>query len=105
MARKSFSPRVTNFSISCDPALLDWLDSYAIQNQTTRSKLVRKAIIDFRAEHQAPVESENTPQITPVGCVVCGAEVLQMPGVRALCLESPGHVQEPVKIVENPIDA
>jgi len=104
MARKTFAPRVTNFSISCDPALLDWLDNYAIQNQTTRSKLVRKAIIDFRAEHQAPVESENTPRISAARCIVCGTEVLSMPGVRDICLEDPHHVQEPVKKVENPID-
>jgi len=104
MAKKSFAPPVTNFSISCDPSVVDWLNDYAYKHKTTRSKVVRRALIDFRAEHEDHPVSEDTPQITPTGCVVCGAEVLQMPGVRALCLESPGHIQEPVKKVENPID-
>jgi hypothetical protein len=104
MVKKSFAPPVTNFSISCDPSLVDWLNDYAQANRTTRSKIVRKALIDYRAEHEAAPASETTPEIAPDGCVVCGSEVLRMPGVRGLCLESPNHVQEPKKKVENPID-
>jgi len=104
MAKKSFAPPVTNFSVSCDPSVLDWLNQYAYENKTTRSKLIRKAIMEFRENHRAAPVNENTPQIDAAGCVVCNAEVLRMPGVRALCLESPFHNQEPVKKVENPID-
>lgn len=104
MAKKSFAPPVTNFSVSCDPSLLDWLNKYAYENKTTRSKLIRKAILDFRTQHETPVVNENTPQIASVGCIVCGAEVLKLHNVRGLCLESPHHIQEPPKKVENPID-
>ena len=104
MAKKSFAPPATNFSVSCDPIILEWLTRFAYEKKTTRSKVIRLALIDFRKKHEAPVVTENTPQIDPVGCVVCGSEVLRMPGVRGLCMESPHHVQEPPKKVENPID-
>ena len=104
MAKKSFAPPVTNFSVSCDPSVLDWLNQYAYENKTTRSKLIRKAIIEFREKHETAPVNENTPQIDSAGCVVCGSAVLRMPGVRGLCMESPNHVQEPPKKVENPID-
>jgi len=104
MAKKSFAPPVTNFSVSCDPSVLDWLNLYAFEHKTTRSKLIRKAINDFRAANEEAPESENTPRISAAKCIVCGTEVLSVPGVRGLCLESPSHIQEPPKKVENPID-
>ena len=105
MAKKQFAPPVTNFSISCDPSLVDWLNEYAHKNRTSRSRIVRKALIDFRKEHEALEINESTPQFDPANrCIVCQALVLRMPGVRALCTVSPNHVQEPPAIVENPID-
>ena len=104
MAKKSFAPPVTNFSVSCDPSTLEWLTEYAYRKKTTRSKVIREALIDFRKKFETRVASENTPKIDPVGCVVCGSEVLRVPGVRGLCLESPAHKQEPPTKVENPID-
>jgi len=86
MAKKSFAPRVTNFSISCDPSMLDWLDNYAIKNRTSRSKIVRKALIDFRAEHQTADAIDNGPKIDPEErCVGCGAVVIHNFGV-AICM-------------------
>ncbi len=104
MAKKSYAPPVTNFSVSCDPVTLEWLTEYAYRKKTTRSKVIRQALVDFRKKFETPIANENTPKIAPEGCIVCGAEVLRMPGVRALCLESPFHTQEPPKKVENPID-
>jgi len=103
MAKKSFAPPVTNFSVSCDPSVLDWLNLYAFEHKTTRSKLIRKAINDFRAANEDAYCREL--QISAAKCIVCGTEVLSVPGVRGLCLESPSHIQEPPKKVENPIDA
>ena len=86
MAKKSFAPRVTNFSISCDPSMLDWLDSYAIKNKTSRSRVVRKALIDFRAEHKASITDDNGPKIDPEErCVGCGAVVMHNFGI-AICM-------------------
>jgi len=95
MAKKSFAPRVTNFSISCDPSMLDWLDNYAIKNRTSRSRIVRKALIDFRAEHQAAETDVNAPVMDPERrCIVCNATVIRIPGQRGLCIESSQHIQE-----------
>jgi len=105
MAKKSFAPPVTNFSISCDPSLVTWLNNYAHAKRTSRSKVVRKALVDFRAEHEAAETNESSPHFDPAErCIVCQALVLRMPGVRALCTASPNHVQEPPAVVENPID-
>ena len=100
MAKKSYAPPVTNFSVSCDPVTLEWLTEYAYRKKTTRSKVIRLALVDFREKFETRIASENTPKIAPEGCIVCGSEVLRVPGVRGLCLESPAHVQEPPKKVE-----
>jgi len=95
MVKKQFAPRVTNFSISCDPSMLDWLDSYAIRNRTSRSKIVRKALIDFRAEHEDAPSDENAAIIdVQLRCVECDAAVIRVPGGRNLCTRSSAHIQE-----------
>jgi len=38
MAKKQFAPPVTNFSISCDPSMVTWLNEYAHTNRTSRSQ-------------------------------------------------------------------
>ena len=114
MARKSFAPPVTNFSISCDPSLVDWLNDYAHKNKTTRSKVVRKALVEYRAEHEDRSTDENGPVIHPdERCVICGATVMRNFGV-ILCMASPHHrleatgerthQEKPPEQVENPID-
>ena len=94
MAKKGFAPPVTNFSVSCDPSMVAWLNNYAHSQRTSRSKIVRKALIDFRAEHQAAETDVNAPVMDPARrCVVCNATVIRMPGQRGLCIESSQHVQ------------
>jgi len=94
MAKKQFAPPVTNFSVSCDPALVKWLNEYAHKNRTSRSKLVRKALIDFRAEHMDEPDV-NAPIIDAAArCIICDAAVIRTPGQRALCIMSSAHVQE-----------
>ena len=94
MTKKSFAPRVTNFSISCDPAMLDWLDDYAIKNHTSRSKVVRKALIDFRAEHKDAPSDVHAPLMDPERrCVECDAVVIRVAGVSPMCTVSPTHKQ------------
>ena len=95
MAKKGFAPRVTNFSISCDPAMLDWLDDYAIKNRSSRSRVVRKALIDFRAEHKDAPDDGTPPVLDPERrCVICDAMVIRVPGVAPICTVSSAHVQE-----------
>ncbi len=95
MAKKSFAPPVTNFSVSCDPGMVAWLNEYAHKHRTTRSKIVRKALIDFRAEHKEPETDVNAPVMDPKRrCVECEAIVIRVPGQRALCTMSPLHIQE-----------
>ena len=96
MARKSYAPPVTNFSVSCDPSTLEWLTEYAYRKKTTRSKVIREALVDFREKFETRIGSENTPKIAPEGCIVCGSAVIRVPGVRGLCLESSAHVQEKI---------
>ena len=106
MAKKSFAPPVTNFSVSCDPSVLDWLNKYAYENKTTRSKIIRRAIIEFRAEHETQTRDVNGPVIdSEARCIVkgCDSAVLRFPGAPALCLFSPHHSQV-IEKVENPID-
>jgi len=94
MAKKQFAPPVTNFSISCDPSMVTWLNEYAHTNRTSRSRIVRKALIDFRAEHRAPETGVNAPVMDPERrCVVCNATVIRIAGVKPLCIESSQHVQ------------
>jgi len=86
MAKKQFAPPVTNFSVSCDPSLVAWLNKYAHSKQTSRSKIVRKALIDFRAEHQDADTNVNGPVIDPEErCVGCGAVVMHNFGM-AICM-------------------
>ena len=94
MAKKSFATRVTNFSISCDPSMLDWLDAYAIKNKTSRSRIVRKALIDFRAEHKDVPSDVHAPLMDPERrCVECDAVVIRVAGVSPMCTVSPTHKQ------------
>jgi hypothetical protein len=82
MAKKSFAPPVMNFSVSCDPSMVAWLNDYAYKNKTSRSKIVRRALIDFRAEHRAAETDVNGAQIDPKErCVGCGAAIIRNFGV------------------------
>jgi len=93
MAKKQFAPPVTNFSVSCDPALVKWLNEYAHKNRTSRSKLVRKALIDFRAEHMDEPD-DNAPVIdVKLRCVECDAAVIRVPGGASICTWSSAHKQ------------
>jgi len=94
MAKKTFAPPVTTFSISCDPSMVTWLNEYAHTNRTSRSRIVRKALIDFRREHEAPPVDVNAPVMDPERrCVECNATVIRIAGVKPLCIESSQHVQ------------
>jgi len=93
MAKKQFAPPVTNFSISCDPSLVDWLNDYAYKKKTSRSKIVRKALIDFRAEHEEAPGDGTPPLMDPSArCVVCDAMVIRALGVAPICTRSSAHV-------------
>jgi len=95
MAKKQFSPPVTNFSISCDPSLVDWLNDYAYKKKTSRSKIVRKALIDFRAEHKLADKDEMAPVMDPSArCIICDAMVIRVAGVAPICTVSSAHKQE-----------
>jgi metal-responsive CopG/Arc/MetJ family transcriptional regulator len=94
MAKKQFAPPVTNFSVSCDPAMVAWLNEYAHKHRTTRSKIVRKALIDFRAEHKMSDVDENAPVIdVQLRCDECDAAVIRIPGGRNLCTRSSAHMK------------
>jgi len=94
MAKKQFAPPVTNFSISCDPSMVAWLNEYAYKNRTTRSKIVRKALIDFRAEHEDAPSDENAAIIdVQLRCDECDAAVIRVPGGRNLCTRSSAHMR------------
>jgi len=93
MAKKQFAPPVTNFSVSCDPALVKWLNEYAHKNRTSRSKLVRRALIDFRAEHRHEPD-DNAAIIDPARrCVECSAAVIRQYG-KAICSIDGAHINE-----------
>jgi len=94
MAKKGYAPPVTNFSVSCDPALVKWLNDYAHKKRTSRSKLVRKALIDFRAEHMD--EPDENAAIMDVNrrCIHCDATVIRQYGMT-ICTRSSAHKQEP----------
>jgi len=94
MAKKQFAPRVTNFSVSCDPAMLDWLDAYAIKNRSSRSRIVRKALIDFRAEHMDEPDDNAAIIDVKLRCVECDAAVIRVPGGPSICTWSSAHTQE-----------
>jgi len=75
--------------------MVAWLNEYAYKNRTTRSKIVRKALIDFRAEHKLADTDENAPVIdAEARCIICNAAVIRAPGQRGLCIVSPSHIQE-----------
>ena len=94
MAKKQFAPPVTNFSISCDPAMVAWLNEYAHKHRTTRSKIVRKALVDFRAEHKDAPALESAPVIDPERrCVECDAAVIRQYG-NAICTIDGAHENE-----------
>jgi len=100
MAKKEFAPPVTNFSISCDPSLVDWLNNYAHKKRTSRSKIVRKALIDFRAEHTAEPDENAAIMDVKTRCIICDAMVVRQPGIRAICSMSSAHIQESVEAFE-----
>jgi len=93
MAKKEFAPPVTNFSISCDPSLVKWLNDYAHKKRTSRSKIVRKALIDFRAEHMTDADDNAAIMDVKTRCVICDAMVIRQPGIRPICSMSSAHVQ------------
>jgi len=94
MAKKQFAPPVTNFSVSCDPAMVAWLNEYAHKHRTTRSKIVRKALIDFRAEHKDAPADESTAVIDPARrCIECDATVIRQYGM-SICTRSSAHKQD-----------
>jgi len=92
MAKKQFAPPVTNFSVSCDPGMVAWLNSYAYKNKTSRSKIVRRALIDFRAEHQAEVD-DNGAVLGSKRCIECDAIVIRQYGMT-ICTRSSAHKQD-----------
>jgi len=95
MAKKQFAPPVTNFSVSCDPSMVTWLNEYAHTNRTSRSRIVRKALIDFRAEHEEAPGDGTPPVLDPERrCVICDAMVIRVPGVAPICTVSSAHEQE-----------
>jgi len=94
MAKKEYAPPVTNFSISCDPSIVDWLNNYAHKKRTSRSKIVRKALIDFRTEHMAEADDNAAILDVKTRCIICDAMVVRQPGIRAICTASSAHVQE-----------
>jgi len=94
MVKKEFAPPVTNFSISCDPSLVDWLNKYAHKKGTSRSKVVRKALVDFRAEHKLSDNENAVIMDVEARCVICDAMVIRQPGMRGICSMSSAHVQE-----------
>jgi len=94
MAKKGFAPPVTNFSVSCDPTMVAWLNEYAHKNRTTRSKVVRKALVDFRAEHKMSDVDEKAPVIdVQLRCDECDSAVIRIPGGRNLCTRSSAHMR------------
>jgi len=94
MAKKGYAPPVTNFSVSCDPAMVKWLNDYAHKKRTSRSKLVRKALIDFRAEHMDEPDDNGPKLDVKTRCIICDAMVIRQPGIRAICSMSSAHIQE-----------
>jgi len=94
MAKKQYAPPVTNFSISCDPAMVKWLNDYAHKKRTSRSKVVRKALIDFRAEHQDDPDVNGPKLDVESRCIICDATVIRQPGIRAICTRSSSHMQD-----------
>ena len=114
MARKSYSPPATNFSVSCDPVILEWLSRFAYEKKTTRSKVIRLALVDFRKKHESLDSDENGPVIHPEErCCVCGSAVVRNFGL-VLCMSKSTHrlmptgprthQEKPAEVVENPID-
>jgi len=96
MAKKGFAPPVTNFSVSCDPAMVAWLNDYAHSKRTSRSKIVRKALIDFRAEHEEAPDDGTPPVLDPERrCVICDAMVIRVAGIAPICTVSSAHKQVP----------
>lgn len=94
MAKKQFAPPVTNFSVSCDPSMVAWLNEYAYKHRTTRSRVVRKALVDFRAEHKDAPSDETAPVIDPNRrCIHCDATVIRQHGM-AICTRSSSHDQD-----------
>tara|TARA_Y100000296_G_scaffold4997_1_gene6330 strand:- start:81 stop:380 length:300 start_codon:yes stop_codon:yes gene_type:complete len=68
MARTGYADPVVNFSVSCDPQLLKRLNDYASKKRTTRSWIVRKALLQWLEEH-------DPKDIEAWTCMRCFGEV------------------------------
>ena len=56
MGRKEgYADPVAIASFSMDPVIITWLNGYAQQHQTTKSWIVRKALIDFKEKYDPKV--------------------------------------------------
>ena len=70
MGRKEgYAQPVAIASFSMDPAIITWLNGYAQEHQTTKSWIVRKALLDFQEKYDP-----QTPTGLPTGfwqCSVC----------------------------------
>jgi len=61
MGRKSgFSKPVAVASFSMDPVMVTWLNDYAHAHKTTKSRIVRKALVLFQEKYD-PVEVPDDP--------------------------------------------
>jgi len=53
MGRKEgYADPVAIASFSMDPAIITWLNGYAQEHQTTKSWIVRKALLDFKEKYE-----------------------------------------------------
>jgi len=74
--------------------MLTWLNNYAHENRTSRSKVVRAALVAFRSEHRRESAPDEQPQIdNSRRCVECGATVVRQYGL-AICTIDGAHTNE-----------
>lgn len=50
--REGYAAPVAIASFSMDPVLINWLNGYAQEHQTTKSWIVRKALLDFKEKYE-----------------------------------------------------
>jgi len=62
--REGYAKPVAIASFSMDPVLINWLNGYALEHKTTKSKIVRMALTDFK---------EKTVLNEKLDCKKCGA--------------------------------
>jgi len=69
MGRKEgYADPVAIASFSMDPTIIAWLNKYAQEHQTSKSWIVRKALLDFREKHDPEI-----PTGLPAGWWQCPA--------------------------------